>query len=482
MKIQTICAGLLASLTGCGSTPTSTPNIVLFYLDDMGYGDLGVTGAIGYTTPNLDRLAGEGILFTSFYVAQATSSASRAGLLTGCYPNRIGIQGALFPNSNVGISDKEMTIAGLLKQKGYVSGIFGKWHLGRHKQFLHLQHGFDEYVGIPYSNDMLPMWYDGTVLTPESSEHRKANFPPLPLIEGNEVTKGLRTLEEQEQLTTLFTERAVEFIKKNKDKPFFAYIPHPMPHAPLAVSDKFKGKSSIGIYGDVMMEIDWSVGQIMETLKELGLEENTLVIFSSDNGPWLNFGDHAGSAGGMREGKATAWEGGKRVPCIMRWKGVIKEGQTINQLISTIDIFPTIAHIANAPLPEQKIDGINMWSLISGETQISPRNHFLYYFNNNELMAVRNERWKLILPHSYRTYNRPPGRNGEPGATGTNTITEMQLYDLRRDRGERYNVIEYNPDIVAELLQIVEEAREDLGDALTQRPGTGRRPVGRVND
>jgi len=483
-QLPALCAGLLASVSLQSQVaPATPPNIVLILLDDMGYGDLGVTGATRFETPHIDQLAHEGVLCTQFYVAQAISSASRAGLLTGCYPNRIGFSGALSPTANTGISNREMTMAELLKQKNYACGIFGKWHLGHLRPFLPLQHGFDEYLGLPYSNDMLPMWYDGTILTPQNSTHRKVTFPPLPLIDGNEKVRELRTLDDQSQLTTLYTERAVSFIKQHKDKPFFLYLPHSMPHTPLAVSAKFKGKSELGIYGDVMMEIDWSVGQVMETLKALNLDNNTLIIFMSDNGPWLNFGDHAGSAAGMREGKATTWEGGQRVPCIMRWKGQIKEGQICNQLIASMDLFPTIAALCNAPLPSNKIDGVNIWPLISGKTKISPRHHLLYYFDENNLKAVRNERWKLIFPHTYRSYEgNLPGINGEPGETSEKKVTEMELYDLRRDPGERYNVISLYPAVVDELKRVADAARKDLGDDLTGNKGTGRRPIGQLTD
>ena len=482
-KKSLIVTGLTLCATGLMQAQNKTPNVIIIFLDDMGYGDLGITGATNFTTPHIDQLAHEGVLCTQFYVAQAVSSASRAGLLTGCYPNRIGFSGALSPLSNTGINDQEMTIAELLKQKNYTCGIVGKWHLGDHLQFLPIQHGFDEYLGIPYSHDMLPMWYDGTILTPENSTHRKASFPPLPLIDGNETVEGLRTLEDLSKLTTINTERVISFIRKNRDQPFFLYLPHSMPHTPLAVSSKFKGKSELGLYGDVMMEIDWSTGQIMATLQELKLEENTLVIFTSDNGPWLNFGDHAGSAAGLREGKSTTWEGGQRLPCIMRWKGKIEAGRTCNQLISAIDIFPMIAAICDAPLPPHKIDGINIWPLISGATETSPRSHFLYYFDQNNLKAVRNERWKLVFPHTYRSYEgNMPGENGEPGQTSSKSVTETELYDLRRDPGERYNVIDMYPDVVAELTKIAEAARLDLGDNLTGHQGTGRRSIGTLRN
>lgn len=464
LNIPLICTGVLSCITTYQSfaAPAASPNVVIIFLDDMGYGDLSITGAKGYKTPNIDQLANEGVLFTQFYVAQAVSSASRAGLLTGCYPNRIGFQGALEPTSKVGIHAQEMTMAELLKQKNYTTGIFGKWHLGSLHQFLPLQNGFDEYFGLPYSNDM------------------RRNG--LPLIDGNEQVKDMASIEDQSQLTTLYTEHAVSFIRKNRKKPFFLYLPHSLPHVPLSVSDKFKGKSELGIYGDVMMEIDWSVGQIMKTLKELKLDKNTLVIFASDNGPWLNYGDHAGSAGGLREGKATTWEGGQRVPCIMRWEGKIKEGQVCNQLISSIDILPTLAALSGAPLPAHKIDGINMWPLISGETEVSPRHYFLYYFDANNLKAVRNERWKLIFPNTQRTYEgHMPGKGGLAGKTSQKTITEIELYDLRRDPGERYDVKELYPEVIAELTKVAEEARADLGDDLTSHKGTGRREIGKAD-
>jgi len=268
--------------------------------------------------------------------------------MTGCYPNRIGIHGALMPWSKNGINENEITIAELLKGKGYATAIYGKWHLGHHEKFLPLQHGFDEYFGIPYSNDMWPVDFDGTAVTDSSLKPWKSRYPKLPLIEGNNKVKEILTLDDQNKLTTLYTEHAVDFINRKKDKPFFLYLAHSMPHVPLGVSDKFKGKSEQGMYGDVMMEIDWSVGQVMKALKENGVEDNTLVIFTCDNGPWLNFGNHAGSTGGLREGKGTSFEGGQREPCIMRWPVVIPKGKINNKLAATIDIFPTIAEITGA--------------------------------------------------------------------------------------------------------------------------------------
>nr|WP_290927677.1 sulfatase-like hydrolase/transferase [Haliscomenobacter sp.] len=278
------------------------PNIVVIFMDDLGYGDLSCYGALNYKTPNLDKLAVEGIRFTNFLSAQPVCTASRVGLLTGCYPNRLSMSGALFPGAKVGINANETTLAELFKQKNYATGIFGKWHLGDNQKFLPLQHGFDEYFGIPFSNDMWPVWYDGKPAT-AGTQAGKFRFPPLALMEGNTKIEEISTLEKQGLLTKRLTERAVSFIQKNKKNPFFLYLPHPMPHVPIEASPAFKGKSKQGIYGDVIMEIDWSVGQIMQALAANGLDKNTLVIFTSDNGPWYNFGSHAGSNGGFARRK-----------------------------------------------------------------------------------------------------------------------------------------------------------------------------------
>lgn len=459
----------------------STPNIILILMDDMGYGDIGRTGANQYETPNLNLLANQGMQFTWYYCPQAVSSASRAGLLTGCYPNRIGISGALMPWAQTGINPDETTIAEMLKTKGYYTGIIGKWHLGHQREFLPLQNGFDEYYGLPYSNDMWPVDFDGVPIRLKDTTSNKMKYPPLPLIEGNSKVGEILTLSDQDKLTTLYTERAVKFIEQNKNRPFFLYIPHSMVHIPLGVSDKFRGKSKQGFYGDVMMEVDWSIGEILSALKRNGLEKNTLVIFTSDNGPWLNFGNHAGSTGGLREGKGTSWEGGQRVPCIMRWPGVIPQGEVCNQLASSIDILPTLAAITGADLPKNKIDGVNILLLMVGDKSASPRHDFYYYYEQNSLEAVQRDFWKLVLPHISRTYrNVKPGSDGWPGPTGTETIKEPELYDLRRDPGEWYNVAAFYPEKVKELEALADEARKDLGDNLINNPGMNRRKAGSV--
>lgn len=445
------------------------PNIVLIHLDDMGYGDLTATGATGYRTPNIDRLCAEGMRFTNYYSAQAVSSASRAGLLTGCYPNRIGFAGALGPKSKIGLNPDEETMAENLKKAGYATAIVGKWHVGCRPGLMPLDHGFDEYFGLPYSNDMWPHH-------PQTSA-----YPPLPLYEGREVVNPSVSAADQAQLTTWYTEHAVDFITRRSEGPFFLYLAHSMPHVPLFVSDKFKGKSEQGLYGDVMMEIDWSVGEIFKALRELGLEDNTLVILTSDNGPWTNYGNHAGSAGGLREAKATTFDGGNRVPCIMYWKGKTLPGTTCNKLASNIDLLPTFAEITQAPLPPRKIDGVSILPLIEGKKDANPRESFVYYYRKNDLEAVTDGMFKLVFPHKYVTYGAyEPGNDGQPGKLTNLEIMKPEMYDLRRDPGERYNVITQYPEEAAKLMKIADQKRHELGDDLTRMKGTERREPGLV--
>lgn len=445
---------------------SAPPNVVLIYADDLGYGDLGCYGATGYATPNLDKLAAQGMRFTDFYVAQAVCSASRTALLTGCYPNRVSILGALGPGTKYGISSHEATVAEVLKSRGYATAIYGKWHLGHHPQFLPTRHGFDDYFGLPYSNDMWP-----------KHPERPGGFPDLPLIEGE---KTIALNPDQTQLTTWYTERAVKFIERSKDKPFFVYVPHSMPHVPLFVSDKQRGKSQKGVFGDVLQEIDWSVGQIVETLARLNLTERTLVIFASDNGPWLSYGDHAGSAGSLREGKGTSFEGGVRVPFIACWPGKIPAGQVCREPAMTIDVLPTLAKLVGAELSsERKIDGLDIWPLLSGTPGAKSPHDALWFYWGNGLEAVRSGKWKLHLPHDYRSLTGAAGNGGKPAGYSTGKIG-LSLYDLKADRGETKNVAEQNAEVVARLQEIVEKAREDLGDSLTQRKGKSVRPHGEM--
>src|SRR6266853_3596089 len=385
---------LLGLASAFAARAATLPNIVIIFTDDQGYADVGVFGAKGFQTPNLDRLASQGCIFRNFHVAQPVCSASRAGLLTGCYPNRIGIHGALGPRSKVGISDGEMTLAQLVKQRGYVTGIFGKWHLGDSPQFLPLRHGFDEYFGLPYSNDMWPLRPD-LVNLPPNDEKRKRGYPDLVMYEGNKIAIPQVTHEDQNQLTTWYTEHAVRFIERNKDHPFFLYLAHNMPHVPLHVSDKFRGKTERGLYGDVIEEIDWSVGQVMDALDRTGAAGNTWVIFTSDNGPWLSYGDHAGSAYPLREGKGTCWEGGTREPCIMRWPGKIPAGTESKEMFLSLDLFPTIANLIR-PAPGEE-----------------SAHRLLVLLRGQPTASHRYRRWPLetstapYLSHSGRQAGRP---------------------------------------------------------------------------
>lgn len=463
---------LFPSSQAIAAEPSRLPNIVLIFTDDQGYGDVGCYGAKGFETPNLDRLAKEGIRFTDFYVSQPVCSASRASLLTGCYANRIGIHRALGPDDRVGISSTETTLAELCKSKGYATGMVGKWHLGHHPQFLPTRHGFDSYFGLPYSNDM---W-------PEHPEAKTGTFPPLPLFDGEKVANPNVKAADQAKLTTQYTERAVQFITANKDKPFFLYVAHTMPHVPLFVSDKFKGKSKQGLYGDVIEEIDWSVGEILKSLDDNKLTANTLVLFSCDNGPWLSYGNHGGSAGPLREGKGTVWEGGVREPFIARWPAIIPAGAVCREPAMTIDVFPTIAKIIGAELPKHTIDGKDIGPLLRGEPGAKcPHEAFFFYYEVGELQAVRSGKWKLMLPHTFQTMEgRELGKDGTPGKYRKIKIEKPELYDLDADRGETENVADQNPDIVKKLLGNVAEARADLGDSLTKQTGKGIRTPGQL--
>jgi arylsulfatase A len=453
----------LAALSGFAAE--RPPNFVVIYCDDLGYADIGPFGAEGYATPHLDRMAKEGMRLTSFETAAAVCSASRVALLTGCYPQRVGILGALGPAARHGIHEDEVLIPEVLKARGYATAIFGKWHLGHHPQFLPTRHGFDRYFGLPYSNDMWP------------NHPTNKTFPPLPLIDGE---KTIEHNPDQTQLTTWYTERAVQFIADSREKPFFLYVPHSMPHVPLFVSDKFAGKTNRGLFGDVIAEIDWSVGQILEALEKHGLTDQTLVLFSSDNGPWLSYGNHAGSAGPLREGKGTVWEGGHRVPTLARWPGKIPAGSECRELCGTIDVLPTLAKLAGGSAPSDRIiDGSDIWPLLADEKNgKSPHDAFYYYWDNG-LEAVRSGNWKLHLPHAYRTLAGPPGKDGEPGPY-KQARTELALFDLATDVGETRNVAAEHPDVVSRLQGLAEKSRDDLGDSLTKRMGKNRRPAGKL--
>jgi arylsulfatase len=455
------------------------PNVILIVADDLGYADVGVYGAKGFATPNFDRLAHEGRRFLDFHVAQAVCSASRAAIMTGCYSNRIGIEGAMEPWYKFGISDQELTMPQMFKQKGYATGMVGKWHLGTPTEFLPTHRGFDEWFGLPYSNDQWP-------LHPE----KPGKFPPLPLYDGDKIINPGITHRDMEQLTTQYTERAVSFIDRNHDKPFFLYVAQTMPHVPLAVSDKFRGATKRGLYGDAVEEIDWSTGEILAALKKHGLEKDTIIMFLSDNGPWLIFGNHAGSAYPLREGKTTTWDGGTRVPFIIWWPGHIPADTVSNEMACGIDLLPTFAKLIGAELPKHKIDGLDIWPLFAGDKG-AKNPHDAYYFygvpfgswSGAELESVRTREWKLILPHIYRTMgNQKPEMDGWPAEYIKRPVLVPELYDMRSDIEEKHDVAGQHAEIVKKMLDMAEQCRVDLGDTTLNRKGAGARPPGGIKE
>jgi len=455
------------------------PNVILIVADDLGYADVGVYGAKGFATPNLDRLAHGGVRFTDFHVAQAVCSASRAAIMTGCYPNRIGIEGAMEPWYKFGISEQELTMPQMFKKKGYATGMVGKWHLGTPTEFLPTHRGFDEWLGLPYSNDQWP-------LHPE----KPGKFPPLPLYDGDKIINPGLSHRDMEQLTTQYTERAVSFIERNHERPFFLYVAHTMPHVPLAVSEKFRGTTKRGLYGDAVEEVDWSVGEILAALKKHGLEKDTLVMFMSDNGPWLVYGNHAGSAFPLREGKTTTWDGGTRVPFIANWPGHIPADSVQKEMACAIDLLPTLAKRVDAKLPDHKIDGIDIWPLFACEKDAkNPHDVYFFYgvpwggWTGAELESVRTREWKLIVPHSYRTLGgRKPGMDGWPGEYLKQPVLEPELYDMRADIEEKRNVAAQHADLVKRMLDMAEQCRADLGDTTLNRQGAGVREPGGVKE
>lgn len=474
----------LVHLSTFAAAADRPPNIIIFLTDDQGYADVGCFGSKGIKTPNFDRLATEGMKFTSFYVSQAVCSASRAALMTGCYCNRVGLYGALNHRSTIGISKDEVLIPEFCRERGYATACYGKWHLGIQPEFIAVNHGFDEFFGLPYPNDNSK--YHPTV----------HDMPPLPLIERD---KAVEFDPDQSQFTRRFTERSVQFMEKNKDKPFFLYLAHVMPHVPIFASDRFKGQSGSGLYADVIEELDWSMGEVLATLKRLGLDDNTLIIFTSDNGPFLSYGDWAGSAAPFRGGKLTTFEGGMRMPCLMRWPGHIPAGKACDELVTAMDLYPTFAKLIGAKVPDVKRDGHDIWPLMSGKPGAKSPHDALYYYAEQELHAVRSGKWKLHFPHPYIEVDGPPGHGGKPAnfehmkpadhtKSGIEGVAsrhgykmmqlELSLFDLETDPGETKNVAADHPDVVQRLSALGETMRADLGDSLTDRKATGAREPG----
>ncbi|MFN7939316.1 MAG: sulfatase [Bryobacteraceae bacterium] len=444
---QTLGLGLTA---GVGRAAT-TPNFVVIFLDDSGWGDFKPFGHPTYPTPNVDRLASEGCRFNNFYVPQAVCSASRSALLSGCYPGRTKVFGAHGPRAR-GLDPSFATMGQVLQAKGYKTAVFGKWHIGDQPETRPPARGFDESCGLMYSNDM---WE----FHPENPQAYSKY--PLHFWENGKVKIERVTPEHQPMLTTWYTEHAVDFIRRNKANPFLLYVPHSMPHVPLFRSEKFKGKSGVGVYGDVMMEIDWSVGEILKALKEAGVEDNTMVVMTSDNGPWTSYGNHAGMTP-FREAKGTGFDGGTRSACLMRYPGKIKAGSASTKALCTIDLMPTFAHLAGAALPKNPIDGKNVWDLIVDKPgAVNPHPYYAFCTGPNfEGVISGDGHWKLHVPHSYRTLVEN-GNDGKPGKFRQASI-EMSLFDMKEDPFETVNVIEKYPEVATRMKMYAEEHRKEF--------------------
>jgi len=449
--LKTTTLGLTASLTVPGfAGPQSDrkPNIVVIFLDDSGFADFSPFGNPAYPTPHVQRLAAEGCRFTNFHVPQAICSASRGALLTGCYPERTGLVGAHGPRAR-GMAPQWPTIAQILKPQGYRSAVFGKWHIGDHPETRPPARGFDESCGLMYSNDMW-RFHPGS---------RAYDQFPLQYWENGKITIEDVTAEDQRNLTRWSTERAVDFIRRQKKNPFFLYVPHSMPHVPLFVSKEFENRSGEGLYADVMMELDWSVGEISKALQESGVEQNTLVLFTSDNGPWLSYGAHAGKTP-YRESKATSFEGGTRSACIVKMPGRIKPGTTSDQFFCSIDLMPTFAALAGAATPDTPFDGQNVLDIITLQPDaVNPHPYYAFSTGSNfEGIFSGDGRWKLHVPHDYRSLVTP-GTDGQPGTYQQQKI-DYTLFDMQSDPFETTNVIERYPEVADNLKRLAEEHRQ----------------------
>jgi arylsulfatase A-like enzyme len=438
------------------------PNVIIILTDDQGYADLGCYGSTRIRTPRIDRMAAEGVRFTDFYAAASVCTPSRAALLTGCYPQRVGMgeippvpggkpwqTRVLYPGARFGLNPDEVTIAELLKSRGYATGIVGKWHLGDRKPFMPLDHGFDSFFGCVYTNDT----------------------PGVGFVRGNEF---LPDKVDHTTFTDRFTDESVQFIRDNRDTPFFLYLAHFMPHVPLAVAERRRGKSAGGLYGDVIEALDESVGKVLDTLAELNLDDRTLVIFTSDNGPWLARGEKGGSATPLRGGKGGSYEGGQRVPGIMRWPGTIPAARVCREVATQMDLLPTIAALAGAELPTDRvIDGKDIGPLMRGASGATSPHESFFYYSGNRLHAVRSGRWKLKVPTTLAEEFA-----GYLAIENADTPIPRALYDLENDPGEQKSVLADHPDVAKRLQALIESAREDLGDSRRNVRGKRVRPIG----
>jgi len=453
-------------ISGCVNTDNSDsdvenesdlPNVIIIFTDDLGYGDLSSYGAPNIRTPNLDKMAAEGQKWTNFYAAASVCTPSRAGLVTGRYPVRSGmasdVTGVLFPSSKGGLPKREITIAEQLKKAGYQTALIGKWHLGHLDSYLPTNHGFDYYYGIPYSNDM-----DRTPQNPQednywegywdfADDHIPIDYYNVPLMRNTEI---IERPADQNTITRRYTEESLSFIREHSDEPFFLILAHSLPHIPLFASDEFTGRSDAGLYGDVIEEIDHGVGQIINKLKELEIEEQTLVVFTSDNGPWLAFRTHGGSSGLLRAGKGMTWEGGVRVPAVFWWPGTIQP-EIVTDIGSTMDIFPTVSDLADVPIPDDRIiDGVNLTPVLMGEGE-SPRKEMLFY-RGATLYAARKGNFKahFIIEGAWGQFEEKQ------------VLETPLLYDLDKDPSEKYDLADEHPEIIAEIEDMVERHKENL--------------------
>lgn len=433
------------------AAPRRPPNFVIVFLDDAGYADFHPFAKPAYPTPNVARLAREGCRFTNFHVPQAVCSASRSALLTGCYPERTRMFGAHGPRAR-GVDPSFATLGNVLQSRGYKTAVFGKWHIGDQEDTRPPARGFDESCGLMYSNDM----WEYHPENPKAYEKY-----PLQYWNDGKITIERVTPDHQQHLTTWYTERAVDFIGRRKDSPFLLYVPHSMPHVPLFCSDKFRGKSGKGLYADVMMEIDWSIGEIHNALRKNGVDRDTVFLFTSDNGPWTSYGNHSGRTP-YREAKGTTFDGGTRSPCILKYPGMIKSGGVSSRYWSTLDVLPTFATLAGAPLPANPIDGKNVWDLVTGRPGAANPHEYYSFTNgpNFEGVITGDGRWKLHVPHNYRVLVEP-GNDGKAGKYRQEKIG-LSLYDMEKDPLETTNVLDKHPDIAARLQALAERHRQQF--------------------
>jgi arylsulfatase A-like enzyme len=458
------------------------PNFVIILADDLGYGDIGPFGSKLNRTPNLDRMAREGLRLTSFYAAPVCTP-SRAQLLSGCYPKRVSLPNVLFPACPIGLNTNEATLPKLLKPQGYATLAVGKWHLGDQLEFLPTRHGFDHYFGLPYSNDMGPAEEKAALQSLERAAPNeparlgppgqlgitRGTRPPLPLVRDEQVIETVSP-PQQDLLTARYADEAVRFIRQHRAQPFFLYLAHTAVHVPLHPGPAFRGKSANGLYGDWVEEVDWSVGRVLDTLRECQLDRKTLVLFTSDNGPWLVMGTNAGVAGPLRGGKGSTWEGGLREPTIAWWPGQIQAGASCDALMASFDLLPTFLKLAGGRLPDQrKLDGADLWPLLSGHRRAQVHSAF-YYFNGAKLEAVRSGPWKLALPGqgAGSSAAKVPSETPSPAT---------RLYNLDRDIGESTDVARQHPRVLRRLERLLAQMDADLG---RNQAGPGVRPPGRV--